>query len=434
MRAYEIILKKRDGGALSKEELEFFIKGYVSGSIPDYQAAALAMAIYFRGMDIRETADLTMAIVDSGERVDLSGIKGIKVDKHSTGGVGDKTTIALAPWVAAAGTHVAKMAGRGLGHTGGTIDKLESIPGFRTVLSMKEFVDAVNKTGVAIVAQTADVAPADKKLYALRDATATADSIPLIASSIMSKKIASGADAIVLDVKAGRGAFMKTPAEALKLARAMVDIGLATGKKTMALITRMDQPLGFAVGNTLEVKEAIDVLKGGGPSDLRELCLVLGAHMLLLAGAAVDFFAGKRIMLNVLENGSALRKFKEMVENQGGDPCVADDFGLFPMAAHLREVKAVSGGLVQAIDAQEIGLAAMMLGAGRETKNDAVDPAAGLVLCKKTGDRVREGETLAVLHTNKQGALLEAEGRVGKAYSIGNERPEPLPLVIETVS
>ena len=433
MRAYEIILKKRDGGALSKEELEFFIKGYVDGNIPDYQAAALVMAIYFRGMDTRETVDLTMAMVNSGERVDLSGIKGIKVDKHSTGGVGDKTTIALAPWVAAAGAPVAKMAGRGLGHTGGTIDKLESIPGFRTAMGIKEFVDSVNETGIAIAAQTADIAPADKKLYALRDATAAADSMPLIAASIMSKKIASGADAIILDVKVGRGAFMKTPAEALKLARTMVDIGLAAGKKTTALITRMDQPLGFAVGNAPEVKEAIDVLKGGGPSDLRELCLVLGAHMLVLAGAASDIGEGKGIMLNVLENGSALRKFKEMVENQGGNPAVADDYSLFPQAVHLHEVKAASDGFVRAIDAQEIGLASMMLGAGRETKNDAVDPAAGVVLCKKAGDRVKEGEILAVLHTNRQGALREAEARVLKAYVIGNERPEPVPLVIETV-
>ncbi|KKM08868.1 thymidine phosphorylase [Clostridiales bacterium PH28_bin88] len=434
MRAYDIIWKKRNGGILSREEIEFFVRGYTAGGIPDYQAAALAMAIYFRGLEARETADLTMAMVYSGDRVDLGGIRGIKVDKHSTGGVGDTTTLVLVPLVAAAGAPVAKMSGRGLGHTGGTVDKLESIPGFKVSLEPMEFVEAVNRVGAAVVGQTGNMVPADKKLYALRDVTATIESVPLIASSVMSKKIAAGADAIVLDVKVGSGAFMKTPEAAFELARAMVDIGTMVGRRTVAVVTQMDQPLGYAVGNALEVREAIDTLKGEGPADLHELCLLLGAHMLQLAGVVADVQSGTERLQQVIAEGLAVAKFKEMIVSQSGDPAVVDRPELLPRASFTREVKAEQDGFVRSIDAQEVGLAAMMLGAGRETKEDHIDMSAGVVVGKKVGDRVQPGETLVTLHANRQEKLAEAEQRIRSAYRVGAERPSPPPLVYGVVT
>lgn len=434
MRAYEIILKKRNGEELSREEIEFFIDGYVKGTIPDYQVSALAMAIYFRGLNARETSDLTMAMVNSGDRIDLSGIRGIKVDKHSSGGVGDKTTIALAPWVAAAGAPVAKMAGRGLGHTGGTIDKLESIPGFSAALNSKEFIDAVNAVGIAVAEQSANLVPADKKLYALRDVTATVESTSLIASSIMSKKIAAGADAIVLDVKVGSGAFMKKLEDAFSLAKAMVNIGKMCVRRTIAVVSSMEQPLGYAVGNALEVREAIDTLKGEGPPDLNELCMVLGSYMLQMAGLVANEEQGKELMQKTLRSGLALRKLGEMISNQRGNPKVIDDPGLLPKAKYVREVTAVSDGYVQKIDAQEIGLAAMHLGAGRERKDDPIDHAAGVVLCKKNRDPVDKGETLAVLHSNHEERLEEVKNRVLRAYTIGEERPGKAKLIYGVVT
>ncbi len=427
MRAYEIILKKRNGGSLNEAEINFFIKGFVKGDIPDYQAAALMMAIYFNGMNELETSQFTMAMVNSGERIDLSGVEGIVTDKHSTGGVGDKTTIVLAPWVAACGAKVAKMAGRGLGHTGGTIDKLESIPGFCTSLSPEEFINAVNKTGVAVTEQTANLVPADKKLYVLRDLTASVESVPLIASSIMSKKIAAGANAIMLDVKAGNGAFMKTREDALKLVRTMVKIGESTGHITDAVITSMDQPLGFNIGNSLEVIEAIETLKGRGPSDLKELCLVLGERMLVMSKVVEDMKKGRELMLKVLKEGIALEKFREMVKNQHGRPEVADDYSILPAAHHIREIEADTEGYVQSIDTQEIGLTAMLLGAGKESRTAEIDPAAGIALRKKYGDMVKKGETLAVIHTNREKLLKEAGERIKAAYATGREKPKNQP-------
>ncbi|AEG15463.1 pyrimidine-nucleoside phosphorylase [Desulfofundulus kuznetsovii DSM 6115] len=423
MRMYDIILKKRQGFELTTEEINFFVRGYTVGEIPDYQAAALLMSIFFRGLNSRETADLTLAMASSGDRVDLSGIPGCKVDKHSTGGVGDKTTLVLAPLVAAAGVPVAKMSGRGLGHTGGTVDKLESIPGFKVNLSANDFMRQVREVGVAVVAQTGNLVPADKKLYALRDVTATVDSIPLIASSVMSKKIAAGADAIVLDVKAGRGAFMRSVDEACTLARAMVAIGHQAGKKTVAVISDMDQPLGFAVGNALEVREAIATLSGQGPSDLRELCLVLGGHMLVLAGGATDVEEGMNRLAGLLERGRALDKFREMVKAQGGDPRVADEPDLLPEASYKEQVKAQEDGYVAAIHAERIGRVAMLLGAGRKTKEDTIDPAVGVVLHKKVGDRVKAGDVLATLHVNNPDNLATARQLIASAFTFNPSAP-----------
>lgn len=407
--------------------------GFVRGEIPDYQMAALLMAIYFRGMEPREVSDLTMAMVDSGERVDLSSVPGVKVDKHSTGGVGDKTTLVLAPLVAAAGVPVAKMSGRGLGHTGGTVDKLESIPGFNVVLAPGRFIEQVSTVGAAVVAQTGHLAPADKKLYALRDVTATVDSVPLIASSVMSKKIAAGADAIVLDVKVGSGAFMRDSESAFELARAMVEIGSQVGRRTVALITDMDQPLGQAVGNALEVQEAIDTLKGHGPEDLLELCLSLGSVMLLLAGKAEDVEGGREILSELLRSGRALDKFGEMITAQGGDARVLREEGLLSATKIKEEVLAPSGGYVQAIHAERIGRAAMILGAGREKKESPIDLAVGIVLNKKVGDHVGAGEALAVLHANSPEALRQVKEIILGAYSIGDKKPEPRTLVLGTV-
>lgn len=401
MRMVDIIAKKRDGQVLTTEEITFFVQGYTKGTIPDYQASAFLMAIYFQNMNERERADLTMAMVNSGETVDLSAISGIKVDKHSTGGVGDTTTLVLAPLVAALDIPVAKMSGRGLGHTGGTIDKFETIPGFKVEISIQDFIHQVNQHKVAIIGQSGDLAPADKKLYALRDVTATVNSIPLIASSIMSKKIAAGADAIVLDVKTGAGAFMKTDAEAEELAHAMVKIGNKVGRRTMAIISDMSQPLGYAIGNALEVKEAIDTLKGEGPADLHELVLTLGSQMVVLAGKADSLDEARRQLEAVMKNGQAIEKFKQLVRDQGGDSSVIDHPERLPEAAYKIDLPAKTSGFVSSMIADEIGIAAMQLGAGRATKEDVVDFAVGIVLNKKVGDAVKAGESLLTIHSNR---------------------------------
>ncbi|SHF28454.1 thymidine phosphorylase [Desulfofundulus australicus DSM 11792] len=433
MRMYDIILKKRQGLELSTEEINFFIRGYTAGEIPDYQAAALLMAIFFQGLNFRETADLTVAMAGSGDQVDLSGIPGCKVDKHSTGGVGDKTTLVLAPLVAAAGVPVAKMSGRGLGHTGGTVDKLESIPGFKVNLSPDDFIRQVREIGVAIVAQTGNLVPADKKLYALRDVTATVDSIPLIASSVMSKKIAAGADAIVLDVKTGNGAFMRSVEDASALARTMVAIGRLAGKKVVALISDMEQPLGFAAGNALEVREAIETLSGRGPSDLRELCLLLGSHMLVLAGVTSRVEDGIKLLTGLLERGHALAKFREMVQAQGGDPRVVDEPDRLPEALQKEQVAAQENGFVEAIHAEMIGRAAMLLGAGRKTREDTIDPAVGVVVHKKVGDRVGRGDALATLHINSRENLALVRQLVAGAFHLSTVAPPARELVYSVI-
>ncbi|TVP90628.1 pyrimidine-nucleoside phosphorylase [Alkalibacterium sp.] len=402
MRMIDLIEKKQHGEPLSKDEINWMIKEYTDGTIPDYQMSAMAMAIYFNEMNDQERSALTMAMVESGDQIDLSAIEGVKVDKHSTGGVGDTTTLILAPLVASVGVPVAKMSGRGLGHTGGTIDKLEAIPGFHVELSQDDFADLVNENKVAVVGQSGNLTPADKKLYALRDVTGTVESIPLIASSIMSKKIASGADAIVLDVKTGAGAFMKNVDQARKLAETMVTIGKSVGRNTMAVISDMSQPLGNAIGNGLEVKEAIDTLKGEGPEDLTELCLVLGSQMAYLGGAAESLDEARSLLEENLNNGKALEVFKLFVKSQGGDESVADNPDkVLPQAANTKEVIAKETGVVSEITADQIGIAAMMLGAGRETKESEIDLSAGLYLHKKVGDKVQEGESIATLYSNK---------------------------------
>ncbi|UBM45766.1 pyrimidine-nucleoside phosphorylase [Bacillus velezensis] len=402
MRMVDLIVKKQNGKELTTEEIQFFVKGYTDGSIPDYQASALAMAVYFQDMTDQERADLTMAMVNSGETIDLSAIEGIKVDKHSTGGVGDTTTLVLAPLVAALGVPVAKMSGRGLGHTGGTIDKLEAIEGFHVELSKDEFIKLVNRDKVAVIGQSGNLTPADKKLYALRDVTGTVNSIPLIASSIMSKKIAAGADAIVLDVKTGAGAFMKTDEDAVNLAKAMVRIGNNVGRQTMAVISDMSQPLGFAIGNALEVQEAIDTLRGEGPEDLNELVLTLGSQMVVLAKKAETLEEARTKLQEVMKNGKALEKFKEFLSNQGGDASVVDDPSKLPQAAYKIDVPAKEAGVVSEIVADEIGVAAMLLGAGRATKEDEIDLAVGIMLRKKVGDNVEKGEPLVTLYANRE--------------------------------
>lgn len=419
MRMYDIIAKKRDGGALSREEINFFVNGYTAGEIPDYQASALTMAIFWRGMTERETADLTMAMAHSGDILDLSPISGVKVDKHSTGGVGDKTSLVLAPMVAALGVPVAKMSGRGLGHTGGTIDKLESFPGFVTGISEREFYDNVNRIGIAIAGQTGNLAPADKKLYALRDVTATVESIPLIAASIMSKKIAAGADVIVLDVKTGSGAFMKTEEQALALASEMVRIGTNVGRKTTAVVSNMDEPLGYAVGNSLEVIEAINTLDGHGPEDLLELCLELGSHMVVGAGVAGNAREARKELLRVIEDKSALGKLAELVKAQKGDGRAVYDTALLPSASIVRTVEAVEDGYVESIECEKVGLCAMVLGGGRETKESVIDLSVGIVLNKKTGDYAAKGDTLATFYANDETRLEEALLRFEGAYRIG---------------
>jgi pyrimidine-nucleoside phosphorylase len=400
MRMVDLIEKKRDGLELTAEEIQFVIKGYTDGSIPDYQVSALTMAIFFQGMTENERANLTMAMVESGDQIDLSKIEGIKVDKHSTGGVGDTTTLVLGPLVAAVGVPVAKMSGRGLGHTGGTIDKLEAVDGFHVEIENEEFIKLVNQNKIAVIGQSGNLTPADKKLYALRDVTATVDSIPLIASSIMSKKIAAGADAIVLDVKTGAGAFMKTLDDSRELAKAMVRIGNNVGRNTMAVISDMSQPLGYAIGNALEVKEAIDTLKGEGPEDLTELCLTLGSHMVFLAKKAASLKEAREKLENAIKDGSALETFKVFLSSQGGDASVVDNPERLPQAKYTFELEAKQDGYVSEIVADEIGTAAMLLGAGRATKESEIDLAVGLILRKKIGDRVQKGETLVTIYSN----------------------------------
>lgn len=400
MRMVDIIAKKRDGSELTTEEIRFFIEGYTKGDIPDYQVSALLMAIYFQDMTDRERADLTMAMVESGDQIDLSGIEGIKVDKHSTGGVGDTTTLVLGPLVAACGVPVPKMSGRGLGHTGGTIDKLEAIDGFHVELTTEEFTKQVNEIKLAVIGQSGNLTPSDKKLYALRDVTGTVNSIPLIASSIMSKKIAAGANAIVLDVKTGEGAFMKTVEDSRALAKAMVQIGNNVGRQTMAIISDMSQPLGFAIGNSLEVKEAIDTLRGNGPSDLTELCLILGSQMIVVGGKAKDLDEARQMLLEVIENGKALEILKEFIKSQGGNPLVVDSPELLPKASFTFDLPSREEGYVSFIEADEVGTAAMLLGAGRATKDSIIDLSVGIVLHKKVGDFVKAGESLATIHSN----------------------------------
>ncbi|BCJ85820.1 pyrimidine-nucleoside phosphorylase [Effusibacillus dendaii] len=424
MRMYDLIRKKRDGGELSKPEIEFIVNGYTNGSLPDYQMSAFTMAVFFRGMTARETADLTRAMANSGDTVDLSAIKGIKVDKHSTGGVGDTTTLVLAPLVASIGVPVAKMSGHGLGHTGGTIDKLQSIPGFSVELSERQFVQNVNQIGLALTGQTGDVAPADKKLYALRDVTATVDSIPLIASSVMSKKLAAGADAIVLDVKTGEGAFMKTLDESFVLAKAMVEIGTELGRQTIAVVSDMNQPLGLAVGNALEVKEAIDTLQGHGPADLTELCLELGAHMTVLARKASDPETAKQRLRDQICSGAAVAKLKQFIAAQGGDASVVDRPEMLPQAAKTVVFKSETDGFISYINAETIGTCAMLLGAGREQKDSAIDLAVGIVLQKKIGDQVATGDPLAVLHLNDDARLPGVISLLRESFEIS---PVPVP-------
>ncbi|ADU94694.1 pyrimidine-nucleoside phosphorylase [Geobacillus sp. Y412MC52] len=432
MRMVDLIAKKRDGKALTKEEIEWIVRGYTNGDIPDYQMSALAMAIYFRGMTEEETAALTMAMVHSGEMLDLSSIRGVKVDKHSTGGVGDTTTLVLGPLVASVGVPVAKMSGRGLGHTGGTIDKLESVPGFHVEISKDEFIRLVNENGIAIIGQTGDLTPADKKLYALRDVTATVNSIPLIASSIMSKKIAAGADAIVLDVKTGAGAFMKKLDEARRLARAMVDIGKRVGRRTMAVISDMSQPLGYAVGNALEVKEAIETLKGNGPHDLTELCLTLGSHMVYLAEKAPSLDEARRLLEEAIRSGAAIAAFKTFLAAQGGDASVVDDLDKLPKAAYTSTVTAAADGYVAEMAADDIGTAAMWLGAGRAKKEDMIDLAVGIVLHKKIGDRVQKGEALATIHSNRPD-VLDVKEKIEAAIRLSPQPVARPPLIYETI-
>ncbi len=430
-RADDLIRKKRDGGALDPDEIRWLIAGYASGAIPDYQMSAWLMAVYFRGMTRAETAALTRAMIDSGRRVDLSAIPGVKADKHSTGGVGDKTTLVLAPLVAAAGLKVAKLSGRGLGHTGGTLDKLESIPGFRVDLPPERFLEQVRDVGLAVAGQGPDLVPADGKIYALRDVTATVDSVPLIASSVMAKKIAGGADVIVLDVKVGRGAFMADLESGRALARAMLEIAAAHGRRAAAILSSMDQPLGRAVGNALEVREALETLAGGGPADLRALCLELGARLLVLAGAESGVGQARGKLERLLAEGAALRRFAAMVAAQGGDARVVEDPGLLPAAPVTLPVTAPASGHVQRLDALEVGRVAVALGAGRAYKGQPVDPAVGVVLARKVGDAVAAGDPLATVHARRREDAERAAARLREAYHIGPEPVAPPPLLLD---
>ncbi len=429
MRMYDLILKKKQGKELNTEEINWMIKEFTEGRIPDYQMSAMTMAICFQGMDKRETFDLTMAMRDSGDVLDLSRIDGIKVDKHSTGGVGDKVSLVLTPIVASLGVPVAKMSGRGLGHTGGTIDKLESFSGFSTEISEKKFIDSVNTIGIAIAGQTANLAPADKKLYALRDVTATVDQMSLIASSIMSKKLASGADAIVLDVKTGNGAFMQKEEDAIALAKAMVDIGNRAGKQTVAVITDMDEPLGNAVGNALEIKEVIDALHGDGPEDLMEVVYALGTQMLLLAKRAEDEEIARNLITESIQERKALKKFAEFIENQGGNREEILHPDMLPKARYVIPVLAEEEGCIERILAQDIGIACMTLGGGRENKESTIDHGVGIILTKKISDTVKKGETLALIHANSKEKAVLASGLVKNAYQIAKEPAKKAPMV-----
>ena len=429
MRMYDLILKKKQGKELNTEEINWMIKEFTEGRIPDYQMSAMTMAICFQGMDKRETFDLTMAMRDSGDVLDLSRIDGIKVDKHSTGGVGDKVSLVLTPIVASLGVPVAKMSGRGLGHTGGTIDKLESFSGFSTEISEEKFIDSVNTIGIAIAGQTANLAPADKKLYALRDVTATVDQMSLIASSIMSKKLASGADAIVLDVKTGNGAFMQKEEDAIALAKAMVDIGNRAGKQTVAVITDMDEPLGNAVGNALEIKEVIDALHGDGPEDLMEVVYALGTQMLLLAKRTEDEEIARNLITESIQERKALKKFAEFIENQGGNREEILHPDMLPKARYVIPVLAEEEGCIERILAQDIGIACMTLGGGRENKESTIDHGVGIILTKKISDTVKKGETLALIHANSKEKAVLASGLVKNAYRIAKEPAKKAPMV-----
>lgn len=434
MNMYELIIKKKRGGELAKGEIDWMIREYTAGRIPDYQMSAMMMAVCFVGMSAEETKDLTLAMAHSGDMLDLSAIRGIKIDKHSTGGVGDKTTLVLAPLVASLGVPVAKMSGRGLGHTGGTIDKLESFTGFHTDLTPEQFIRNVNTIHIAVAGQTANLAPADKKLYALRDVTGTVDQMSLIASSIMSKKLASGADGIVLDVKTGDGAFMKSLDDARALAEEMVSIGKLAGKDVSAVISDMDQPLGSAVGNALEVKEAIRTLNGQGPEDLEQLVLVLGSIMTVKAGRAENTEEAERLLRDSLESGRAFEVFKAFIRAQGGDPEEAEHPELLPSAAYQEAVCAERDGFVSDIRTEEIGRICLLLGGGRETKESAIDLSVGLVLCKKKGDAVKKGEPLAVIHASDPGKLSEAKKRLLEAYEFTSQKPEAAPLIKDIIS
>lgn len=433
MRMYDLIMKKRNGEALTKEEIQYMITEYVDGKIPDYQMSAFLMAVYFKGMNEEETLAMTQAVAHSGDMVDLSGIEGMKVDKHSTGGVGDKTTLVIAPIVASCGVKVAKMSGRGLGHTGGTVDKMEAIPGMRTSLDREEFFDVVNKTGLSVIGQSGNLAPADKKLYALRDVTATVDSIPLIAVSIMSKKLAAGNDGILLDVKTGSGAFMKTVEDSIALAKEMVSIGENAGKKMAALITNMDIPLGHNIGNSLEVIEAVETLKGKGPADLTEVCLQLASNMLYLAGKGTEEEC-RALSENAIRSGAALERLVAMVEAQGGDSEVILNPEKFEKAPYVYEVKAEKDGYITHIDAEGCGIASAMLGAGRETKESEIDYTAGIILHKKTGEKVEKGDVLAALYTSKEELFEAAAEKYKKSIFIEEEAPKKEPLVYARVT
>ena len=432
MRMYDIIRKKRDGLTLSTQEIEWFIKEYVKGEIPDYQVSALCMAIYFKGMTIEETTALTFAIRDSGDKLKFNNINGLRVDKHSTGGVGDKTSLVVTPIVATLGVKVAKMSGRGLGHTGGTVDKLEAIPGFKTDLPTEEFEDIVNRVGIAIVGQNATLAPADKLLYALRDVTATVDSLPLIVSSIMSKKLAADDDCVVLDVKTGSGSFMKTKEQSRELAEWMVAIGKAAGKRMRALITDMDRPLGYAIGNSLEVIEAIETLKGNGPDDLTELSIALASHMLVISDRG-SYEECEKNVRRVIENGDALLTFANMVEAQGGCKEWILNPSLFAKAPYSKEVKADKDGYIIGVNTEGYGTASLLLGAGRNTMADKIDFSAGIKLVKKTGDRVSKGDTIAVLYTSDESRFDSSERRFLDSTFIGDIAPKSEPLILDIV-
>lgn len=434
MRMVDIIIKKRNGEILTEEEINFVIEGYVKGDIPDYQMSALLMAIYFRGMNIEETISLTKKMAYSGKVLDLSSISGVKIDKHSTGGVGDKTTLIFAPLIASLGYPVAKMSGRSLGHTGGTIDKLESIPGFKTNISGEDFIKQVRDIGIAIVGQTEDFVPADKKIYALRDVTGTVDSIPLIASSVMSKKIASGSDVIILDVKVGKGAFIKDINSARELAKIMVGIGKGFGKKIVAVLSQMDQPLGYAVGNSLEVVEAIETLKGRGPKDLTELIITLGVQTLKLVGEFHDEESMKKKIVESLEGGKALTKFRELVRAQGGDVSVVDDYSPLLNAKLQKEIYSLDGGYVEDIDAYKVALSVMALGAGREKKEDKIDLSVGIKLYKKVGDKIEKNEPIVTFYANSSERLKKAQEIFKDAIRIGKKKKDPLPVVLEIIS
>lgn len=434
MRAYDLILKKREGEELAQEEINYLISEYVKGNIPDYQMAAFLMAVYFKKMTLRETIDFTMAMVNSGDKIDLSNITGIKVDKHSTGGVGDKTSLVLGPMVASCGVKVAKMSGRGLGHTGGTLDKLEAIPGFRVDLKIQEFIEQVENINIAITGQTTNLVPADKKLYSLRDVTATVDNTSLIASSIMSKKIAGGSDVIILDVKTGSGAFLKDLDGSIELAKMMVDIGNSVGKQTIALITNMDQPLGRYIGNALEIKEVIHCLKGRGPSDLIELCLYLGSYMLLFAKKADGLEEAKQMLKKTISNKTALQKFKQLIEFQGGKPEVIENINLLPKASFVETVKSKQSGYIHYINTEKIGICAMKLGAGREKKEDNIDPSVGIELIKKIGDPVKKGETIARIYGRQPENIRQIKNELLTSFIIKNEFIDKPPLVYGIVT